>query len=142
MYKLGEVQLSPEDKCLSWYTKYSKPQQKDLVGVDVFINWWNGEFYGSGNAVGPLVEALNGDGLKLKMVSNRGTKVYPGGQPDTFCVDHWRCRFVSDNENAIVTHQQVIDLLSRFSAAGLDFIKTEHLYNFDGQPGYSMGQGQ
>lgn len=119
-----------------------EPQRKELVGVDVFINWWNGEFYGSGNTVGPVVEALNGGGLKLVMVSNRGTKVYPKGQPDTFCVDHWRCRFMADEQGATITHAQVIDLLGRFAGSGIDFIKTEHLYNFDGQPGYSLGQGQ
>ena len=119
-----------------------EPQKKDLVGIDVFINWWNGEFYGSGNTVGPIVEALNGGGLKLVMVSNRGTKVYPKGLPDTFCVDHWRCRFMAEEQGATITHAQVIDLLSRFNEAGIDFIKTEHLYNFDGQPGYSLGQGQ
>jgi isocitrate dehydrogenase len=26
--------------------------------------------------------------------------------------------------------------------AGLEVIKTEHLYSFDGEPGYSLGQGQ
>lgn len=119
-----------------------EPQKKDLVGVDVFINWWNGNFYGSANELGPIVEQANGDGLKLVMISNRGTKVYPKGQPDTFCVDHWRCRFMAENQGDTVTHQQVIDLLSRVAGAGLDFIKTEHLYNFDGQPGYSLGQGQ
>ncbi|MFN2411570.1 MAG: NADP-dependent isocitrate dehydrogenase, partial [Pyrinomonadaceae bacterium] len=81
-------------------------------------------------------------GVKLVMISNRGTKVYPNGHADTFCVDHWRCRFQAENAGGTVTHQQVIDLLGRFNAAGIDFIKTEHLYNFDGQPGYSKGQGQ
>lgn len=119
-----------------------EPQKKDLVGVDVFINWWNGNFYGSANELGPIVEQANGNGLKLVMISNRGTKVYPKGQPDTFCVDHWRCRFMAENQGDTITHQQVIDLLGRVAAAGLDFIKTEHLYNFDGQPGYSLGQGQ
>ncbi len=119
-----------------------EPQKKDLVGVDVFIGWWNGSFYGAGNDLGPEIEKLNGGGLNLVMVSNRGTKVYPNGMSDTFCVDHWRCRFLADETDAVVTHQQVIDLLGRFNSAGLDFIKTEHLYNFDGEPGYSMGQGQ
>ncbi len=119
-----------------------EPQKKDLVGVDVFINWWNGKFYGAANELGEQIEKLNGGGLKLVMISNRGTKVYPGGFSDTFCVDHWRCRFMSDNENQVIAHGQVIDLLSRYEAAGLDFIKTEHLYNFDGMPGYSLGQGQ
>jgi isocitrate dehydrogenase len=119
-----------------------EPQKKELVGVDVFVNWWNGEFYGAGNAIGAEIEKLNGDGVKLVMISNRGTKVYPGGMSDTFCVDHWRCRFMSETSGGTITHQQVINLLGRFMGAGLDFIKTEHLYNFDGAPGYSLGQGQ
>ena len=119
-----------------------EPQKKDLVGVDVFVNWWNGNFYGAGNDIGAEIEKLNGHGLKLIMVSNRGTKVYPKGNADTFCVDHWRCRFMAENQGDTISHQQVIELLGRFNAARLDFIKTEHLYNFDGQPGYSLGQGQ
>ncbi len=120
-----------------------QPAKKELVGVDVFLHWWNGEYYGSGNELGPKLEAAaNGDGLKLVMISNRGTKVYPKGFADTFCVDHWRCRFMSDNDNEVITHQQVIDLLARVNEAGFDFIKTEHLCKFDGEPGFSLGQGQ
>ncbi len=120
-----------------------EPAKKELVGVDVFLHWWNGNFYGAGNDLGPKLEAAaNGGGLKLVMVSNRGTKVYPNGFEDTFCVDHWRCRYMSDNENEVVTHQQVIDLLSRIDAAGFDFIKTEHLCTFDGVAGFQLGQGQ
>ena len=119
-----------------------EPQKKELVGIDVFINWWNGKFFGAGDDIGALVEKVNGDGVKLVMISNRGTKVYPNGQPDTFCVDHWRCRFMSDTNGGTLTKQQVINLLARFEKNGLDFIKTEHLYNFDGKAGYALGQGQ
>lgn len=138
-YKKPEVVAEADKKPI-----YSirEPQKKDLVGTDVFINWWNGNFYGAGNDLGPEIEKLNGGGLKLVMISNRGTKVYPKGLPDTFCVDHWRCRFMAENQGDTITHQQVIDLLGRFNAAGIDFIKTEHLYNFDGEAGYSLGQGQ
>ena len=123
---------------------YSQPTQakKELVGVDVFVHWWNGKFFGSADELGPLVEKVNGDGVKLVMISSRGTKVYPGGQPDTFCVDHWRCRFMSETTGGTLTKQQVINLLARFEENGLDFIKTEHLYNFDGKAGYALGQGQ
>jgi len=137
-YKKPEVIAEADRKPI--YT-IREPQKKDLVGVDVFINWWNGSFYGQADTLGPQIEKLTGDGLKLIMISNRGTKVYPKGLPDTFCVDHWRCRFVGE-DGGIVTHNQVISLLSRFAEAGIDFIKTEHLYNFDGEPGYSAGQGQ
>ena len=33
-------------------------------------------------------------------------------------------------------------ILQYAEEAGFDFIKTEHLCNFDGQPGYSLGQGE
>jgi isocitrate dehydrogenase len=114
------------------------PQKKDLVGVDVFLDWWKGSFYGVANELGALVEAVNGDGLKLQTIANRGVKVYPEGFSDTFTVDHWRCRFVADSgEGNAVTKAQVISLLQRFDAAGLDVVKTENLYNFDGAKGYS-----
>jgi isocitrate dehydrogenase len=118
------------------------PQKKDLVGVDVIIHWWNGKFFGAADEVGHLFEKVNGDGMKLVMVSNRGTKVYPNGQPGTFCVDHWRGRFMADNPGDTIKHQQLINLLTRMNETGIDFVKTEHLYNFDGKPGYSLGQGQ
>jgi isocitrate dehydrogenase len=114
------------------------PQKKELVGVDVFLDWWKGSFYGVANDLGSLVEKVNGGGLALQTIANRGVKVYPGGLPDTFTVDHWRCRFVSDaGEGTVVTHEQIIALLGRMNEAGLDVIKTENLYNFDGAKGYS-----
>jgi len=119
---------------------YSSPQRqkKDLVGVDVFLDWFNGKFYGAANELGALVEAVGGDGLKLQTIANRGVKVYPNGLPDTFTVDHWRCRFVDESqEGNAVSHTQIITLLQRFDEAGLDVIKTENLYNFDGAKGYS-----
>jgi isocitrate dehydrogenase len=114
------------------------PQKKELVGVDVFLDWWKGSYYGTANELGALVEAVSGDGLKLQTIANRGVKVYPGGNPDTFTVDHWRCRFVAEaGEGNTVDKNQLISLQQRFNEAGLDVIKTENLYNFDGAKGYS-----
>jgi isocitrate dehydrogenase len=76
------------------------------------------------------------------MISNRGVKVWPQGMPETFCTDHWRCRFLADGAGGTATPAQVLALLGRVAAAGLEFVKTEHLYTFDGVPGFSLGQGQ
>ena len=92
-------------------------------------------------ALAARVEPLSKkDGLELVMITNRGTKVWPEGLSETFCTDHWRCRFTARNGG--VSQDQVISLLKRVDEAGLNFVKTEHLYLFDGQPGYSLGQGQ
>lgn len=116
-----------------------EPARKDTVGVDVFLGW--AEAGRDPNVLGERLLPLDGDGLKLNMISNRGLKVWPSGAPETFCVDHWRCRYLAaDGGN--ISHGQIVRLLDRMAAAGFDFIKTENLCNFDGQPGYSLGQGQ
>jgi isocitrate dehydrogenase len=74
------------------------------------------------------------------MITNRGVKVWPNGMPETFCTDHWRCRFMAEGNLASKTI--LLDLLANVENSGLDFIKTENLCTFDGQPGYSLGQGQ
>ena len=112
------------------------PVVKSLVGVDVFCA---GRL--APDVLAEHLQACCGDGVTLAMITNRGVKVWPDGLPETFCTDHWRCRFMA-KEAASFRHRDVVDLLSRFAEAGLDFIKTEHLYRFDGEPGFSMGQGQ
>jgi isocitrate dehydrogenase len=110
---------------------------KGLVGVDVFVDWRKG----SADDLGAALTKASGEGLKLEMISNRGVKVWPGGSPETFCSDNWRCRYFSQNDGATITHDQIIALLSRVAGAGFDFIKIENLYNFDGERGYSLDQG-
>jgi isocitrate dehydrogenase len=112
--------------------------KKDLVGVDVFLDWLKG----SPQDLGEALSKVTPDGLQLSMISNRGVKVWPGGASETFCSDQWRCRFMSKNKGAPITHQDIIDVLGRVEGAGFDFIKTENLCNFDGERGYSLDQGE
>jgi len=114
------------------------PAQKELVGVDVFVHWAEGDR--DPEALAGRLKPLSGDGLRLAMITNRGTKVWPEGLQETFRTDHWRCRFAAFD--GAVTNAEVISLLGRVHEAGLEFVKTEHLYTFDGEPGYSLGQGQ
>ncbi len=113
-------------------------QKKELVGVDVFLDW-------SGESVEQLQAALrqsNDDDLALTLITNRGAMLWPHGQPETFTTDHWRCRFLATGRKSAISHQQIIALLQRISESGLDFIKTENLYTFDGQIGYSQVSGE
>src|SRR5262245_4747612 len=73
--------------------------KKDLVGVDVFLDWTKG----SANDLGTDLGRVSGDGVKLTMISNRGVKVWPGGHAETFCSDHWRCRFLPDADAKTVS---------------------------------------
>ncbi len=112
--------------------------EKQLVGVDVFLDWAEGDR--QPDTIGTALQAQDGDGLRLKLITNRGVKVFPDGLPETFWTDHWRCRFVATGDAA--TPAQVVGLLGRLAEAGFDVIKTENLYTFDGERAYSLAQGE
>ena len=117
--------------------KPRKPQLKELVGVDVFVHCAGI----TPNELAKQVEQLNTGELKLTMITNRGIKVYPDGFPETFCTDHWRCRF-KPVIGSTITRQQIVELLQKAIDKNIDTIKTENLYAFDGIPAFSLGQGQ
>jgi len=119
---------------------YQRPvEKKELVGADVFIEFTSG----GPKDLAAKVQPLEADGLKLEMLSNRGMAVWPKEIAETFCVDVFRCRFkLPDGASGAVPHDRIIALLDRIHRAGLEFVKMELLYNFDGQPGFSRGQGQ
>jgi isocitrate dehydrogenase len=113
--------------------------KKDLIGVDVFIDWdKDGR---DPNVIGERLRKANADGLELQLITNRGIKVFPGGMRETFCTDHWRCRFQNAGQS-VISHDQILDLLKQVQDLGFDFIKTENLYAFDGVRAYSLAQGE
>ena len=130
-YQSGGISVAPSP---------TPEQEKVLRGVDVFIDWddsdRNPDVIGRG-----LERAAETVRWRLKMITNRGVKVYPDGLPETFWTDHWRCRFLPADTDAI-TFDRVLDLLGALHEAGWDVIKTEHLYTFDGRRAYSLGQGE
>jgi isocitrate dehydrogenase len=114
-----------------------KPADRALVGVDVFVNW-DGGAEDLARRVGPLGSTA---GLGLTTISNRGIKVWPDGFPETMQTEHWQCRFLA-RDSGTTTPAELAALLGRAVEAGVDFIKTENLYTFDGERGYSLGQGE
>jgi isocitrate dehydrogenase len=116
------------------------PAKKELLGVDVFLDWTDDER--DPNILGEKLGEAGDSGIELTMITNRGLKVWPKGAPETFCTDHWRCRFMSTTSGREVTQQQIIDLLQRVHDHGFQIIKTEQLYTFNGEAGFSLGQGQ
>jgi len=142
---IGRLGMVPEQLKAADYSSASpftpptlKPRPastKETVGVDVFLNAPGV----TPDGLGQRLESLAPAGMRLSMISNRGVKVWPDGMPETFCTDHWRCRFLSEGP---IAHSAIVQLLGNVAGAGFDFIKTENLCTFDGAPGFSKGQGE
>lgn len=123
--------------------KYNPPMdrkraKKELVGVDVFIQEDKRNPQGLADKLKSSVQNLP---LELQMITNRGVKVWPQGLSETFCTDHWRCRLVTKN-NGISNPAVHWMLMKALSDSGVEIVKTENLYTFDGENGFSAGQGQ
>ena len=112
-------------------------KNKELVGVDLFVHWSGTD----PNELAKILQSINTENKHLTMITNRGIKVWPEGFEETFCTDHWRCRYKPTN-GRILYKNNIITLLSKALDAKIDVIKTENLYEFDGKLGYSLGQGQ
>ncbi len=127
---------------------YVRPDvEKVLVGVDVFLDDRSRTPDELGQALEQIAAACRSE-IILKVITNRGVKVYPKGFPETFITDHWRCRFTlkgvlpSEPAPGALDAESVIELQQLLLGAGLEVIKTENLYFFDGKPGYSLAQGE
>lgn len=127
-----------KDAVLNLPKYQKKPQQEKLLkGVDVFVDW-NGT---DANELAALLSPLESDNIKLSMITNRGIKVWPNGFEETFCTDHWRCRY-KPVEGYNLTKKDIVGILARAEEHEIDSIKTENLYSFDGRDAFSLGQGQ
>jgi isocitrate dehydrogenase len=114
----------------------NKTRKKALKGVDIFVDWKGQE----PDELAAKLQELNNE-IKLTMITNRGVKVWPQGFEETFCTDHWRCRYEVKNGHP-AEKMAIVDVLNRAIEKDIDVIKTENLYEFDGERGYSLGQGQ
>ncbi|NQW29109.1 MAG: NAD-dependent isocitrate dehydrogenase [Ignavibacteria bacterium] len=101
-----------------------------LNGVDVFIEW-SGEL----TNVPELPDVPEKIGpLTLAMMSNRGTKVWPGEMPDIMLVDHFRVRYLSDK---LITRLDVINVLVELDSLDFKWGHIEILNSVNKQPRYS-----
>jgi isocitrate dehydrogenase len=108
-----------------------RAEPRRLSGVDVFVYW---DAPGRDpRALGQRLDALCAGPLRLALIANRGVAVYPQGVPETFCTDHWRCRFLPGSGH--ITPRDIIDLLGLLGEGGLEVVATQNIYSYGGAPG-------
>jgi isocitrate dehydrogenase len=128
-----------------------KAEKRTLIGFDLFVEW--------SEKFDDLLEVLKGmesEKLEVKMISAKGLLLWP--HLDKHMMPNYAggqtiLRFIgkgitgkSSNDiidaKKIITHQDIIEMLSIMNEKEIDFVKYEGLYLFDGKPGYTSGQGE
>jgi len=116
--------------------------KKELVGVDIFID--NPSDIPA-EELATKLNSINHAGIELIVITSRGLKIWPNSTIDTPYLRHCCCRFQSTEKITDlkpITHETIIHLLQQINQLGIDVIKTENLYTFDGKLGYTLAQGQ
>ncbi len=114
-----------------------KAPVRELKGVDVYVNWESCD----SEALAAKLVPLAGPEFRLTMLTSRGVKVWPNGMPETFRGDQFRCRHMAAGGSG-ARYADIVALLGRMSGAGISFAQAISLYDFDGERGYSLGQGE
>lgn len=114
----------------------AKIKEKKLVGVDLYMGWNEAHV----SPLGDKLAKLAGNDAKLGMISSKGLKVWPDIEIDVTNTDHLRCRFKATGDSLPATYPG--ELITRVAAEGLDVLKAEYLFDFDGKPGYTLSQGE
>ena len=116
---------------------YVRPDSRAVVGLDVFV-----ESPLSATELGASLMDLTADTrLSLKMISSRGTKVFPPTGAMTETGDHFRCRFIIRENPGDLPDEDVHQLLVRISSAHT-WMHVEKLQEFDGELGFTRDQGE
>ncbi|MGZ5317422.1 MAG: NADP-dependent isocitrate dehydrogenase [Actinomycetota bacterium] len=122
---------------LSAAPDYVRPDSRFVVGLDVFV-----ESPLTADELGAsLTELAHGTRLELKMISSRGTKVYPPMGAMTETGDHFRCRFIIRENPGDLWDEDVHQLLARISRRHT-WMHIEKLQEFDGELGFTRDQGE
>lgn len=113
-------------------------EKRELVGLDLFVHWYGKEI----SALADSLASLSTDTLNLQLISCKGLKVWPDITTEMDVTDRFRARFLPKTKGATITLKDIANLLSAAADKGVDFLKIETLYTFDGKNGFSSSQGE
>lgn len=107
-----------------------KETKKELKGVDIAVEW-----RGSLDELLPLLQPEAP--FELKMIGNRGVKMWPHPLPESTTSDEWRVRYIGKN----LSQKDLPSLIQKVGEK-LRIAHIDPLYTFDGVPGYTLAQDE
>ncbi|MDQ6717265.1 MAG: isocitrate dehydrogenase, partial [Gemmatimonadota bacterium] len=76
--------------------------------------------------------------VKLELIANRGSSVFPNTERKVSLVDHYRCRFVCDGAGEL-TDNEILSLIARIGETHR-WMHVEKLQQFDGVDAFTRTQ--
>lgn len=140
-FKAADYQAGHHNNIKCYGSEAPIVSKKELVGVDLFID--NPSDIPAAELADKL-KTLGGE-LELITINSKGLKIWPHSTIESPYLRHCCCRFQSTHDVKQlkpITHEAIINLLQKVNSLGLDVIKTENLYTFDGQLGFTLAAGQ
>lgn len=131
--------------------KNSSLAKKVLIGFDLFVDWQM-----ELDDLITLINSIENEKLEIKLITAKGLVMWPlidKHEKVNYPKGSTILRFIgkgitgkSSNDIVLsdksISHYDIINMLGVFATKGVDFIKYEGLYLFDGVPGYTSGQGE
>ncbi|MBA2367455.1 MAG: NADP-dependent isocitrate dehydrogenase [Candidatus Protochlamydia sp.] len=118
------------------HSTHESSKSQELKGIDIFVRW-----EGEATELAKLLQNAAGQELQLKMISNRGVRVWPEKMPETTCVDNWRCRFIP-KYSKMMAPEEIFGLLKGLIEKEITVTQTAYLFAYDGEPGYTLAQDE
>lgn len=115
-----------------------KVKTRSINGIDLFLEAQND----IENMAKKLDLAAAPSNMKLKLISNRGVKVFPNDHgTESDLTDCFRCRFIAKGDNRDISNADIMQLVTNV-AKDYPWMHIEKLSMFDGVPGYSKAHGE
>lgn len=120
-------------------TQFALPE---LVGVDIAIANHHA-ISALAARIHDILQALNSP-LQLTVIASKGLEIWPKSVIEQPYLEYCTCRFQADTslEHAVINYQHVLDLSQQLYREAIAITKIENLYNFAGEPGFTLFQGQ
>lgn len=117
-------------------TTIGQNYKRSVAGIDIFL-----ESEKTPEELGRHIEELTKENpLKLKLIANRGTKVYPGNTSIKDTINHWQCRFEKSTQAAL--SKGSLETLLQTLLPHYNWIHIEKLLEINGLPAYTKLQGE
>ena len=114
-----------------------KVATRQVNGLDIFL-----ESSIDVNVVGKTLEsAIEGTPVRLKMISSRGVKLYPGANPAVDVVDMLTARLIVCDATYDLTDADIATIMTRIAPC-CRWNHIEKLNVFDGKLGYTKSHGE